>query len=125
MTLVGKGGGGVELEPAGAQEPELAGEIPFGKQLHGLEEGSQASGRNDMHDGTVMAGHSDKRAGLGGANGRRGPALEVPDAVCILHAKKVHFRRTPVKAPARGRRQFARCLAAFGRTSRKAPSPSP
>jgi len=53
-----------------------------------------------MHDGTVVARDRDKRAALGSADGRSCLALEVFDAVCILHVEKVYFYRESVKAAA-------------------------
>jgi hypothetical protein len=87
----------MELELAGAKESELAREIRVGKQLHGLQDAAQARSRDDMHNGTIVAGDGDKRATLSGMDGCCRLALEVLDAVCILHRKKVYFNRAHVK----------------------------
>src|SRR5271157_4793764 len=97
VTLVGKRGGGMELELAGAKEPELTREIRIGKQLHCLQDAAQTRSRDDMHNRTIVAGDGDKRTILSGADGCCRFPLEVLNAVCILHSKKVYFNRAHVK----------------------------
>jgi hypothetical protein len=87
----------MELELAGAKEPELAREIRVGKQLHGFQDAAQARSRDDMHNGTIVAGDGDKRTAFSGMDGCCRLPLEVLDAVCILHRKKVYFNRAHVK----------------------------
>jgi len=81
----------MELELSCAKEPELAVEVPVSEQFHGFQDAPQARGRDDMDDGAVVPGDGDKRAGLGGADGGRGLALEVLDTVCILHKEKMYI----------------------------------
>jgi len=97
LTLVGKRGGGMELELAGAKEPELTREIRVGKQLHGFQDAAQARSRDDMHNRTIVAGDGDKRTALGCVDGCCRFPLEVLNAVCILHHKKVYINRAYVK----------------------------
>jgi Bacteriocin-protection, YdeI or OmpD-Associated/Domain of unknown function (DUF1905) len=87
----------MELELAGAKEPELAREIRVGKQLHGFQDAAQTRSGDDMHNGTIVAGDGDKRTAFGGADGCCRLTLEVLNAVCILHRKKVYFNRVRVK----------------------------
>lgn len=87
----------MELELAGAKEPELAREIRVGKQLQGFQDAAQARSRDDMHNGTIVAGDGDERATFSGVDGCCRLPLEVLDAVCILHRKKVYFNRAHVK----------------------------
>jgi len=88
----------MELQLSGAKEPELAREIGISQELHGFKDASQAGCRNDVDDGTVMAGDSDERSALGRAHGRRCFALEVLDCVCIFHGKKVYYVRAPMSS---------------------------
>lgn len=87
----------MELELAGAKEPELAREIRVGKQLHGFQDAAQTRSRDDMHNGAIVACDGDKRTALGGVDGCCRLPLEVLNAVCILHRKKVYFNRAQVK----------------------------
>lgn len=92
MTLVGKGGCGLELKFARAKELELTREIFVRQQFQCLQNTAEAVGGNDMDDGPVMTGDRDELAGFSGADGSRGFTLELLHAVCILHENKLYFR---------------------------------
>lgn len=90
-TLVGKGGSGTELKLAGSEKLQLTIEVGIGEQLHRLENTAQARGGYNMCHGTVVSCQSNKRSALCGVDGRCSLPLEILDAVCIFHRKKIYL----------------------------------
>ena len=88
----------MEFELTGAKEPELACEIRIRKQLHRLQDAAKARGGNDMRNRTIVACYRHKRPTLGRVNGSSRLPLEVLNAVCIFHEKKVSFTLEHVKS---------------------------
>jgi hypothetical protein len=97
MALVGERGGGMELELAGAKEPESAREVRVGKQLHGFQDAVQTRSRNHMYNGTIVARDGDERTALSRANRRCRLPLEVPDAACIPLNENVYLSRVRIE----------------------------
>jgi hypothetical protein len=81
----------MELQFAQAEKLELLCKVRVSEQFHGFENTPEASRRDHVGHGTIMTGHRYEHSSLSGINGRCGLSLEVLNAVCIFHGKKVYL----------------------------------